>query len=169
MFAHSADATRAVTSAVLDADLELPVFVKLSPNVTDVRDIAAAALTAGATGLTLVNTLLGLVVDAEQRRPALGAGGGGLSGPAIKPVALRAVNDVARAQPGVPIIGTGGVTTGVDAIEMLQAGATAIGVGTATFHDPRAPLRVLDELLGWCATHGVARVGELTGGLEDPA
>ena len=169
MFAHSAGATGAATAAVLDADLELPVLVKLSPNVTELADIAAAALAAGATGLTLVNTLLGLVVDAEQRRPALGAGGGGLSGPAIKPVALRAVYDVASAHPGVPIIGTGGVTTGVDAVEMLLAGATAVGVGTATFHDPRAPLRILDDLLGWCATHGVARVAELTGALEDPA
>ena len=169
MFAHSAAATRAATTAVLDADLELPVFVKLSPNVTDLREIAAAALAAGATGLTLVNTVLGLVVDAERRRPALGAGGGGLSGPAIKPVALRAVNDVARAHPGVPIIGTGGVTTGVDAVEMLLAGASAVGVGTATFHDPRASLRVLEDLLGWCATHDVSRVSDLTGALEDPA
>jgi dihydroorotate dehydrogenase (NAD+) catalytic subunit len=169
MFAHSAAATGAATTAVLDADLDLPVLVKLSPNVTDLREIAAAALFAGATGLTLVNTLFGLVVDAEQRRPALGAGGGGLSGPAIKPVALRAVYDVAGAHPGVPVIGTGGVTTGVDAVEMLLAGASAVGVGTATFHDPRAPLRVLDDLLGWCATHGVARVAELTGALEDPA
>jgi len=169
MFAHSAPATAAATAAVLDADVDLPVFVKLSPNVTDLREIAAAALAAGATGLTLVNTLLGLVVDAEQRRPALGAGGGGLSGPAIKPIALRAVNDVARAYPDVPIIGTGGVTTGVDAVEMLLAGASAVGVGTATFHDPRAPLRVLEDLLGWCATHGVARVADLTGTLDDPA
>jgi dihydroorotate dehydrogenase (NAD+) catalytic subunit len=169
MFAHSASATNAATTAVLDADLGLPVFVKLSPNVTDLREIAAAALVAGATGLTLVNTLLGLVVDAEQRRPALGAGGGGLSGPAIKPVALRAVNDVARAHPDAPIIGVGGVTTGVDAVEMLLAGAGAVGVGTATFHDPRAPQRVLEDLLGWCAAHGVARVAELTGALEDPA
>ena len=169
MFAHSATATGGVTSAVLDADLELPVFVKLSPNVFDIDEIAAAALAAGATGLTLVNTLLGLVVDAERRRPALGAGGGGLSGPAIKPVALRAVNDVARAHPGVPIVGTGGVSSGVDAVEMLLAGASAVGVGTATFHDPRAPLRVLDELLGWCASHGVSRVAELTGALEDHA
>lgn len=169
MFAHSAAATGAATTAVLDADLDLPVFVKLSPNVTALSEIGAAALSAGATGLTLVNTLLGLVVDAEQRRPALGAGGGGLSGPAIKPVALRVVNDVARVHPGVPIIGTGGVTTGVDAVDMLLAGASAVGVGTATFHDPRAPLRVLDDLLGWCATHGVSRVADLTGALEDPA
>jgi dihydroorotate dehydrogenase (NAD+) catalytic subunit len=168
MFAHSAPATAAATTAVLDADLDLPVFVKLSPNVTDLRAIAAAALDAGATGLTLVNTILGLVVDAERRRPALGAGGGGLSGPAIKPVALRAVHEVARANPGVPIIGTGGVTTGVDAAEMLLAGASAVGVGTATFHDPRAPLRVVDELVEWCATQGVTRVADLTGALEDP-
>ena len=169
MFAHSAAATGAATTAVLDADLDLPVFVKLTPNVTALSEIGAAALSAGATGLTLVNTLLGLVVDAERRRPALGAGGGGLSGPAIKPVALRVVNDVARAHPGIPIIGTGGVTTGVDAVDMLLAGASAVGVGTATFHDPRAPLRVLDDLLGWCATHGVSRVADLTGALEDPA
>ncbi len=168
MFAHSASATGAATTAVVEADLELPVFVKLSPNVTDLREIAAAALAAGATGLTLVNTLLGLVVDAEARRPALGAGGGGLSGPAIKPVALRAVHDVARAHPDVPIIGTGGVATGVDAVEMLLTGASAVGVGTATFHDPRASLRVLDDMLGWCATHGVTRVADLTGALEDP-
>jgi dihydroorotate dehydrogenase (NAD+) catalytic subunit len=169
MFAHSATATAGATTAVLDADLELPVFVKLSPNVTDLREIAAAAMAAGATGLTLVNTLLGLVVDAEHHRPALGAGGGGLSGPAIKPVALRAVHDVARAYPETPIIGTGGVTTGIDAVEMLLAGASAVGVGTATFYDPRASLRVLDELVDWCSTHGVTSVADLTGALEDPA
>ena len=169
MFAHSPDATAAVTAAVVEADLAVPVLVKLSPNVTDLRDIAGAALGAGANGLTLVNTVLGLVVDTERRRPVLGAGGGGLSGPAIKPIAVRAVYEVARAYPGVPIIGTGGVTTGADAVEMLLAGATAVGVGTATFHDPRAPLRVLDELLVWCATHGVRTVSELTGALEDPA
>jgi len=166
MFAHSAAATAAATSAVMDADLDMPVLVKLSPNVTDLRELAGAAVEAGATGLTLVNTLLGLVVDAEERRPALGAGGGGLSGPAIKPVALRAVHDVALAYPDVPIVGTGGVTTGVDAVEMLLAGASAVGVGTATFHDPCATLRVLDELLGWCTTHGVTRVADLTGALE---
>jgi dihydroorotate dehydrogenase (NAD+) catalytic subunit len=81
---------------------------------------------------------------------------------------LRAVHEVARANPGVPIIGTGGVTTGVDAAEMLLAGASAVGVGTATFHDPRAPLRVVDELVEWCATQGVTRVADLTGALEDP-
>lgn len=169
MFAHSADATAAVTRAVVDALDGLPVLAKLSPNATDVREIAAAALDAGATGLTLVNTLLGLAVDPVTRRPALGAGGGGLSGPAIKPVALRIVADVARELPGVPIVGTGGVLTGSDAAEMLVAGASAVGVGTATFHDPRAALRVLDELVDWCARHGVARVADLTATLEWPS
>jgi dihydroorotate dehydrogenase (NAD+) catalytic subunit len=169
MFGHSSEATAAATAAVLDADLGVPVLVKLSPNVTDIREIAGAALGAGATGLTLVNTVLGLVVDAERRRPVLGAGGGGLSGPAIKPIALRAVQDVARAYPDVPIIGTGGVSIGIDAVEMLLAGASALGVGTATFRDPRAPVRVLDELLQWCASRGVHRVRHLTGALEDPA
>lgn len=169
MFAHSADATGAATAAVVDADLDMPVLVKLSPNVTDIREIAGAALRSGATGLTLVNTVLGLVIDTEQRRPVLGAAGGGLSGPAIKPIAVRAVYDVTRAYPGVPIIGTGGVMTGVDAVEMMLAGATAVGVGTATFHDPRASLRVLDELLEWCATRGVHRVAALTSALGDPA
>jgi dihydroorotate dehydrogenase (NAD+) catalytic subunit len=169
MFAHSSQATAAATSAILDADLGVPVLVKLSPNVTDIREIAGAALGAGATGLALVNTMLGLAVDAERRRPVLGAGGGGLSGPAIKPIALRSVHDVARAYPDVPIIGTGGVSTGLDAVEMLLAGASAVGVGTATFRDPRAPVRVLDELLQWSASRGVHRVRDLTGALEDPA
>ena len=96
----------------------------------------------------------------------LGGGGGGLSGPAIKPVALRAVHTVTRALPGVPVIGTGGVQSGVDAVEMLLAGASAVAVGTANFRDPRAPYRVLDELRDWCARHDVARVRELTGALE---
>ena len=116
----------------------LPVFAKLSPNVTDLTEIARAAVDAGADGLTLVNTVLALVIDAETRRPVLGGGGGGLSGPAIKPVALRAVRTVTRALPDVPVIGTGGVQTGVDAVEMLLAGASAVAVGTANFRDPRA-------------------------------
>jgi dihydroorotate dehydrogenase (NAD+) catalytic subunit len=168
MFAHSSTATANVTRAVCAAlDGVLPVFVKLSPNVTDVREVAGAALDAGAAGLTLVNTVLGMVVDAARRAPVLDAGGGGLSGPPIKPIALRAVHDVWRAYPGVPIIGTGGVTTGTDAAEMLLAGASAVGVGTATFADPRATLRIADELARWCARHGVGKVRELTGAMEE--
>ena len=166
IWAHSARATSEVVRAVRGATA-LPVFAKLSPNVTDLTEIARAAVDAGADGLTLVNTVLALVIDAETRRPVLGGGGGGLSGPAIKPIALRAVRTVTRALPDVPVIGTGGVQSGVDAVEMLLAGASAVAVGTANFRDPRAPYRVLDELVEWCARHDVTRVRDLTGTLED--
>ena len=167
MFAAHPDATAAAVGAVLDqVPPTLPVFAKLSPNVTDLVAVAAAAVGAGAVGLTLINTVLGLAIDAETRRPRLGAGGGGLSGPAIKPVALRAVADVARALPGTPIIGTGGVRTGLDAVGMLLAGASAVGVGTATFFDPRAAEEVAAGLARWCAEHGVARSADLVGALE---
>ncbi len=167
MFAAHPEATAAALGAVRDQlPLTFPVFAKLSPNVTDLVTVAAAAVGAGAAGLTLINTVLGLAIDAETRRPRLGAGGGGLSGPAIKPVALRAVADVARALPGTPIIGTGGVRTGLDAVEMLLAGASAVGVGTATFFDPRAAEHVVEGLARWCAEHGVARSADLVGGLE---
>jgi len=167
MFAAHPDATAAAVGAVLDqVPTTLPVFAKLSPNVTDLVAVAAAAVGAGAVGLTLINTVLGLAIDAETRRPRLGAGGGGLSGPAIKPVALRAVADVARALPGTPIIGTGGVRTGLEAVEMLLAGASAVGVGTATFFDPRAAEEVAAGLARWCAEHGVARSADLVGALE---
>jgi dihydroorotate dehydrogenase (NAD+) catalytic subunit len=167
MFAHDSRATADAVRAVVDTGLGLPVFVKLSPNVTDLVVIARAAVDAGADGLTLVNTLMGLLVNAETRRPALGGGGGGLSGPAIKPVALRAVYDVTRALPGIPVIGTGGVQSGEDAVEMLLAGASAVSVGTASFLDPRAPHRVLEELVEWCARHEVAHVTELVGAMRD--
>jgi dihydroorotate dehydrogenase (NAD+) catalytic subunit len=170
IFAHDPAMTEAAVRAVADAELGLPVLAKLSPNVTALPEIATAALRGGATGLTLVNTVRGLSIDAEERRPTLGAGaaGGGLSGAAIKPVALRAVHDVAQSHPGVPIVGTGGVFTGVDAVEMLLAGASAVGVGTATFLDPRATLRVLSELVDWCIAHDVERVADLTGALRAP-
>jgi len=166
VFAHSVDATAAaVGAAVMHAD-GLPVFAKLSPNVTDIRDIARAAMDAGATGLTLVNTLLGLAIDPETRRARLGAGGGGLSGAAMRPVAVRAVHDVATDRPGTPIIGTGGVTSAADAVEMLLAGASAVGIGTAIFRNPRAAEQIARDLARWCARHGVARVADLIGGLQ---
>jgi dihydroorotate dehydrogenase (NAD+) catalytic subunit len=167
MFAHSTEATRAAVRAVVDEVDGVPVFAKLSPNTFEIVDVATAAIDAGAAGLTLVNTVLGLAIDADARVPALGGGGGGLSGPAIKPVALRAVADVHRAHPGVPIIGTGGVARGLDAVEMLLAGASAVGVGTITFREPRAMLRIVRELTAWCAARGVARVAELSGGMHD--
>jgi dihydroorotate dehydrogenase (NAD+) catalytic subunit len=167
VFAHSEAATHAATLAVVDTlGGSTPAFAKLSPNVTDIVVIADAALSAGATGLTLVNSMMGLLIDARRRVPRLGAGGGGLTGAPIKPIALRAVWDVSRAYPGVPVIGTGGVGSGEDAIEMLLAGATAVGVGTATFADPRAPLRIVREMIEWCAANGVAQVKDLIGGLR---
>jgi dihydroorotate dehydrogenase (NAD+) catalytic subunit len=168
VFAHACPTTAAATRAVVDALGDTPVFAKLSPNVTSLPDIAGAALDAGAAGLTLINTVMGLVVDVEGRRPVLGAGGGGLSGPPIHPVALRAVWEVSRAFPGTPIVGTGGVSCGADAVAMLLAGASAVGIGTATFAEPSAPVRILDELRRWCADHGVTRVKDLIGALEAP-
>jgi dihydroorotate dehydrogenase (NAD+) catalytic subunit len=165
VFAHSGDATHAAVRAVVETVGDsVAVFAKLSPNVTDIVAIAARAIDAGATGLTLVNTLMGVAIDADTRAPVLDAGGGGFSGAPIKPIALRAVADVAHEFPHVPIIGTGGVSTGRDAVEMLLAGAHAVGVGTATFADPRAPLRIAQELAAWCAAHDVRRAQELTRG-----
>jgi len=151
MFAHSADATAQVMAATA---CDLPRWAKLSPNVPDVVEIASGALEGGADGLTLVNTLLGLALDTESGRPVLGAGGGGLSGSAVHPVAVRAVWECRGAYPGVPIVGVGGVLTGRDAVELLLAGADAVQVGTATFRDPRAPWKVLRQLARWCDTHG---------------
>ncbi len=151
MFAHSADATSRVMAATACG---LPRWAKLSPNVPDVVEIASGALEGGADGLTLVNTLLGLALDTESARPVLGAGGGGLSGSAVHPVAVRAVWECRAAFPAVPIVGVGGVMTGRDAVELLQAGADAVQVGTATFRDPRAPWKVLRQLARWCDAHG---------------
>ncbi len=165
MFAHSATATAKVVEAVGKNCPGIARWTKLSPNAADLPDIAAAALDAGAEALTLVNTALGMVIDIEERRPLLGSGGGGggLSGPAIHPVAVRAVYDVRSALPDTAIIGVGGVMEGRDAVELLMAGANAVQVGTATFRDPRAPAAVLGELEAWCERHGVRAVRELTG------
>jgi dihydroorotate dehydrogenase (NAD+) catalytic subunit len=150
MFARSAETTSRVMAATACG---LPRWAKLSPNVPDLVEIAAGALQGGADGLTLVNTLLALALDPESGRPVLGAGGGGLSGAAVHPVAVRAVWDCRRAFPDTPIVGVGGVASGRDALELLRAGADAVQVGTATFRDPRAPWKVLRELARWCEAH----------------
>lgn len=157
MFAHSADATARVMAAT---KCGLPRWAKLSPNVPDVVEIARGALEGGADGLTLVNTLLGMALDTETGRPVLGAGGGGLSGAPVHPVAVRAVWECRAAFPETVIVGVGGVQSGRDAVELLQAGADAVQVGTATFRDPRAPWHVLRQLTRWCRDHGttVARL-----------
>ena len=157
MFAHSAEATARVLAATACG---LPRWAKLSPNVPDLVEIASGALEGGADGLTLVNTLLGLALDTESGRPVLGAGGGGLSGPAVHPVAVRAVWECRAAFGAVPIVGVGGVRTGRDAVELLLAGADAVEVGTATFRDPRAPWKVLRQVARWCEAHATT-VGSL--------
>jgi len=162
MFAHSPGATAEAIEAA--SACGLPMWAKLSPNVADLASIAAAAAEAGASAVTLVNTVLGMVIDTEARRPLLGGGGGGLSGPAIHPVAVRAVYDVRAALPSLPIVGVGGVARGADAVELMLAGASALQVGTASFADPRSVARVRDELEDWCRAHGVGAVRELIGG-----
>ncbi len=161
MFAHSPALTAEAMAAT--AGCGRPRWAKLSPNVTDLTEIAGAALDAGAEALTLVNTVMGMVIDVETRRPRLGAGGGGLSGPAIRPVAVRAVYDVCTAFPDATVVGAGGIATGEHAVELMLAGASAVEVGTATFADPRAPARVAAELERWCRRHNVARVADLVG------
>jgi len=142
-----------------------PLWVKLSPNAPDLVATAEAAMNGGADALTLINTIRGMAIDAERRRPVLSRVCGGLSGPAIKPIALRMVWEVHRAMPEVPLVGIGGVMTGRDAAEFMLAGASAVEVGTAVFRDPTAPLRILTELEEFCNRQGVA-VSELVGGLR---
>jgi dihydroorotate dehydrogenase (NAD+) catalytic subunit len=146
----------------------VPVFAKLSPDVTDIVQIARAAVDAGADGLSMVNTLLGMVIDTETMRPHLGGVTGGLSGPAIRPVAVRAVWQVHRAMPEVPIIGIGGIRTGEDAFEFVLAGASAVQVGTVIFNDPGAPLRVRDELHRLLGERGFSRLVDAVGHAHRP-
>ena len=161
MFAHSPSTTAEAVAAA--SVCGLPLWAKLSPNVSDLASIAIAAQEAGADAVVLVNTVLGMAIDPETRRPRLGGGGGGLSGPAIHPVAVRAVHDVHAAVPELPIVGVGGVARGVDAVELMLAGASAVEVGTATFADPHSVERVRDELEDWCRCHGVGAVRDLIG------
>lgn len=161
MFAQHPDTTAAAVDAARACGR--PVWAKLSPNVASLVPIAAAARDAGAEAVTLVNTVLAMAIDPETRMLRLGGGGGGLSGPAIHPVAVRAVHDVHHELPDLPIIGVGGVSKGVDAVELMLAGASAVQVGTASFADPRAVGRVALELETWCRQRGIAAVTELIG------
>jgi dihydroorotate dehydrogenase (NAD+) catalytic subunit len=144
-----------------------PLVVKLSPNVAAIEPVARAAEESGADAISLVNTFVALAVDARTRRPRLGAGFGGLSGPAIKPIALRLVYQAAQAVK-IPVIGLGGIATGEDAAEFLVAGASAVEVGTATFWDPRSPVRVARELGRFLRKQRVGSVREIVGTLEWP-
>jgi dihydroorotate dehydrogenase (NAD+) catalytic subunit len=164
MFAHSTSATEEAVAAA--AACGRPVWAKLSPNVADITEIAAAAARGGAGALTLVNTVMGMAIDTETRRPFLGAGAGGLSGPAIRPVSVRAVHECHAAFPELPLVGVGGISRGAHAVELLLAGASAVQVGTATFADPRAPARVLAELREWCVRHDVGTVSQLVGSMN---
>ena len=145
-----------------------PLFVKLSPMLPDIADTARAAVDAGADGLTLVNTIPGLVVDVESKRPALGFGSGGISGVGLLPVGILAVWKVSRAVK-VPLIGVGGIVKGTDVIQYLLAGASLVGLGTAALRDPKAPERIIRELTSWCSSHKVSSVADLTGKLEWPS
>ena len=154
--ASAAAATEAVKKAAT-----VPVMVKLSPNVTDITEIARAVEAAGADALSLINTLLGMRIDIETRRPILRNNMGGLSGPAVLPVAVRMIYQVANAVK-LPILGMGGVATGADAVEMMRAGATAVAVGTACFADPYAPLKVRDGLRSYLERHNLGQASLLT-------
>ncbi len=143
----------------------VPVMVKLSPNVTDITEIAKAVEGAGADAISLINTIRGMVIDVNSRRPVLKMNTGGLSGPAVLPIAVRMVWEVHSAVK-VPILGMGGIASGRDAAQMLLAGATAVAVGAATFADPMAPVRVLEELSALCEGQGLSSVTELTGAIQ---
>ncbi len=166
-FGHDPQQLQRLTARCREAT-DKPIWVKLSPNAPDLLATARAAVAGGADALSLINTIRAVAIDAERRRPVLPRVFGGLSGPAIKPIALRMVLEVHRALPEVPLVGIGGIETGRDAVEFLLAGASAVQVGTATFRDPSAPLRIIRELEAFCAAQGLGAVGELVGGLVWP-
>jgi dihydroorotate dehydrogenase (NAD+) catalytic subunit len=158
---------RAVVAAVR-TETQRPVFVKLSPTLADIGGAAKIAADAGADAISVVNTIPGLVIDIERRRPALGFGTGGVSGRAILPVGVLATYKV-RCAVTLPILGVGGVASGKDAILYIMAGASLVGVGTAAMRDPRAPERIVREIAEWCARHGVSSIGDLVGALQWPS
>ncbi|MBQ1177691.1 MAG: dihydroorotate dehydrogenase, partial [Bacteroidaceae bacterium] len=163
-FGVTAKGAEEVVSAVRKA-YDKTLIVKLSPNVTDITEIARAAEAAGADSVSLINTLLGMAIDAERRRPVLSTVTGGMSGPAVKPIALRMVWQVAKAV-NIPVVGLGGITNATDAIEFLLAGASAIEVGTANFMDPAVTGKIVDGINEYLDRHGFASVRDIIGALE---
>jgi dihydroorotate dehydrogenase (NAD+) catalytic subunit len=141
------------------------LFVKLSPMLPDIAGVARSAVDAGADGLTLVNTLPGLAIDVEQRRPLLGFGSGGVSGPGLLPIGVLATWRVSRAVT-TPVIGIGGVASANDVLQYMMAGASLVGIGTAAMRDPRTPARIITDLDAWCERHGVRSLGDVVGTLE---
>jgi len=168
-FAAEPDTAAQVAEAVRAATrYDIPVIAKLSPDVTDIVTVARACVAAGADALSMINTLPGMVIDTDTMRPALAGGVGGLSGPAIRPVAVRCIWRTRQALPEVPIIGIGGVRTGRDALELILAGATLVGVGTVIFHDPAACDRIQRELDDELTARGFDRLADLTGLAHQP-
>ncbi len=158
------ESVESVVSACRNAT-NRPMIVKLTPNVTDITEIARAAEASGADALSLINTVLGMAIDAKTRKPLLARVVGGLSGPAVKPIALRMVWECFHAV-RIPLLGMGGIVSGEDAIEFLLAGATAVAVGTANFMNPQATIEVIDGMVRYCEEHGVDDVNELIGALK---
>lgn len=163
-FGTSCDAAQDIVTAARAATAK-PLIVKLSPNVTDIVSIAQSVESVGADAVSLINTLLGMSIDARTRRPRLARVVGGLSGPAVKPVALRMVWQVSSAIQ-IPVVGMGGIMSAEDAVEFMLAGASAVAIGTANFVDPASTVKVVDGLREWCEREGVTRVADLTAGLE---
>lgn len=164
-FGHDPDLLRSLTGLCRRAT-DRPLWVKLSPNAPDLVETARAAVDGGADALSLINTVRGMAIDPWRRRPELARTFGGLSGPAILPIALRMVFEVHRALPEVPLVGLGGIESGLDVVRFLLAGASAVQVGTATFRRPGAMLEILEELSEYCRRTGVAELSGLTGALE---
>ncbi len=164
VFACDADSSYRVIEEVRPhIPRDIPVFAKLTPDVTDISSIAGAVADAGADGVTVINTLLGIAMDPDTLAPRLGGVTGGLSGPAVRPVAVRAVWQIRKALPDLPIIGVGGIRTGFDALEFVLAGADAVQVGTVIFHDPSAPMRIVGELRDELAQRGISSLDKVRG------
>lgn len=160
---NATSAQEVMTEVRRNAPSGIPLLAKLSPDVTDIVEIARSVVDAGADGLSLINTLLGMVIDTDTLRPKLGGRTGGLSGPAIRPVAVRAVYQVHAALPKVPILGMGGIRTGRDVLEFVAAGASAVSVGTSIFNDPSSPMRIQNELAAELDARGIERLQDLIG------